>query len=474
MRPVLKRIPLTARVALVAAGLMVLLGIVASQQVLRTLGLVQTERIRELATTHVEALSVALGPLVLRNDVWEVYDTLERAASASSKGRIAFTAVSDASGQVLAASDPFRAPTGSPFEALAQEAQALAGLNFSGSQATIRLTAPLVFQGRRVGRIATELNVADLVAERARVARLLVLWNAIATGGLALVGFFAMRRMMAPVTTLAEKMSVSAEAPEPITDRDLLSMESEFGRLARTYNTMANAVREKAEAERRLAERERFVSLGRLSSSLAHEINNPLGGLLNATDTIQTYADNPEVVRKSTELLERGLRHLRDVVRVTLEQNRIDRAGSPAGPDDFEDLQLLIGPEIRRRAQNFVWEIEVGQVTLARFPSAQLRQILLNLLLNACSAAGQGGEVSLRATEEETGLRLRIVDSGPGLDDAARQRLLSSDPVPPGGGVGLRLVHDLVHDMNGKIEVQRTGGANAIELVLPYAKEVDN
>ncbi len=70
---------------------------------------------------------------------------------------------------------------------------------------------------------------------------------------------------------------------------------------------MTTAVEARAEAERRLAERERFVSLGRLSSSLAHEINNPLGGLLNAADTIVTYADRPEVVRESGNLMLRGL-----------------------------------------------------------------------------------------------------------------------------------------------------------------------
>lgn len=473
MKQAFRRIPLSARVAFVAAGLMVILGLVASQLVLATLGRVQTERIRELATTHVEALSVALGPLVLRNDVWEVFDTLERAASTSDKGRILFTAVSNASGQVLAASDPLRAPVGSPFDEISRGAQNLDELSIPLTLDNIQVSAPLIYQNRMVGRITSELNVRDIVAERTRIARLLIWWNTIATVVLALVGFLTTRRMMAPVAHLAERMRVSADEPQPISDRELLATEGEFGQLARTYNTMANAVREKAEAERRLAERERFVSLGRLSSSLAHEINNPLGGLLNATDTIQAYADNPDVVRKSAELLERGLRHLRDVARVTLEQNRIDREGSRASREDFEDLHLLIGPEIRRRAQRLVWEIELGEAVLARYPSAQLRQILLNLLLNACSAAGRAGEIGLRATEAENGVRFRVSNSGPGLTGAARQRLLSSDPVPPGGGVGLRLVHDLVQDMNGSIDVRRISGANEIEVVLPFKQDVD-
>jgi len=82
---------------------------------------------------------------------------------------------------------------------------------------------------------------------------------------------------------------------------------------------MVHAIKAKADAGHRLAERERFVGLGHLSASLAHEIYNPLGGLLNATDTIQTYADKPEVVRRSADLLARGLKHMRNVAKATLE-----------------------------------------------------------------------------------------------------------------------------------------------------------
>src|SRR5690606_5363424 len=106
---------------------------------------------------------------------------------------------------------------------------------------------------------------------------------------------------------------------------------------------------------------------GRLSSSLAHEINNPLGGLLNATDTIRRYADRPQVVRQSADLLERGLRHLRDVVRATLDENRIDHGGARLGRRDFEDLRLLIEPEVARQGQSLDWRVEAMPDQLSRW-----------------------------------------------------------------------------------------------------------
>ncbi len=84
------------------------------------------------------------------------------------------------------------------------------------------------------------------------------------------------------------------------------------------------------------------TGLGRLSSLLAHEINNPLGGLLNATDTIRSYADRPEVVKQSAELLDRGPHHLRDVARAMLGQYWLDRRGMPLSAEDFADLRLLV------------------------------------------------------------------------------------------------------------------------------------
>lgn len=148
-------------------------------------------------------------------------------------------------------------------------------------------------------------------------------------------------------------------------------------------------------------------------------MNNPLGGLLNATDTIRSYADRPEVVRSSAELLDRGLRHLRDVSRVILEENRLDRSGRSLSSADFEDLRLLFEPEVQRRGQGLGWDIAADDPALRGVPSAPVRQIALNLLLNASSAAGQAGQVGFRVCDGDGQVQLEITDDGPGLPGAA-------------------------------------------------------
>lgn len=460
-------LPLSAKVPLIAAGMMVLVGIVASQQVMSSLGAVQEERLRELARLHVDGLTIALGPSVLRRDVWEVYDTLDRATQAMAGQRLILTVVADEGGKVIAASDPLRAPVDSDLGTMLDAAQAVDDIRLREAEPHVRVLSDLDYQGRTVGKILSELDVSDLVAERQRVRVWLLAGNAVATLVLALGGYLAMRRMLRPVSDLAAHMARAEGAPEPIPAHRIPKGDTELGRLFQTFNAMTGAAAAKAEAERRLAERERFVSLGRLSSSLAHEINNPLGGLLNAADTIRTYADRPDVVRDSVDLLDRGLRHLRDVARVTLEQNRMDRTGLPLKPEDFDDLKLLFAPETSRLGQNLEWQIDAKAMAMTTLPAAPVRQIALNLLLNASTAAGEGGSVGCTATNRPEGLCLSIWDTGNGLPPEAQARLLSDDAVTHGGGVGLRLVRDLVRGLGGRIDYFRTPDRSIVQVVLP-------
>lgn len=445
---------------------MVLFGLAASQQVLSTLGRLQDARLQEYARLHVEGLAVALGPFVLHKDVWEVYDTLDRARANAEGQRILFTVVADDRGRVLAATDPLRAPVDSDIAAFAQDALPVEAVTASSGAPVVRVEAPLSVQGRDVGRIVTELDVSDLAAQRRSATLALVAGNALATLILVIAGYIVVARMLKPVELLTQHMGQTDGTPHPIPESSIPRSDSVLTRLMRNFNQMAGAIDARAEAERRLAERERFVSLGRLSSSLAHEINNPLGGLLNATDTIRTYADRPEVVRQSADLVNRGLRHLRDVSRVILEENRLDRSGRPLSTTDFEDLRVLFEPETSRRHQRLDWDITVVEDTVSRFPSAPVRQIVLNLLLNASAAAPEGGTVTFSAREAEGALRLAVSDDGPGLSDAARSRLLSEAPVEPGSGVGLRLVRDIVASLGGRIDYHRSDGLTRIDVSL--------
>ena len=467
----LSDIPLLVRLPLLAAALMVLVGIFASQQVLTALTRFQEQKLRELAQVHLDGLSIALTPAVLRQDVWEIYDTLDRAAVVGQGMRATMTVVADASGRVLAASDPLRVPTGAAMSDFAGAAQSVDELSLDNAGNQLRVLVPLLSQGQTIGSIAAELDVTDLAEERRQTAVTLLMANAAATLALAAGGMLLMWRMLRPISTLTQHMGQGSGATDMIPEAEIPKGDTEIARLFHTFNAMVTEVRARGEAERRLAARERFVSLGRLSSSLAHEINNPLGGLLNAVDTVRTYADRPDVVRESADLLDRGLRHLRDVARATLDFNRTDMSDTPLSSKDFDDLKLLVSPEVARFGQTLIWQTGAADADLAALPAAPVRQVALNLLLNAAAAAGHGGRVGLATEVTGPHLRLTISDSGQGLSPDAYARIFGDGPGEPGGGVGLRLVRDLTRGLGGRISHERRLSETVLSVVLPILRE---
>lgn len=451
IRQAWRRWPVTLRVALATGALMILLGLVASQRVLSTLSALQNERLQEVAQSHVDAMRVALGPLVLHRDIWEVYDTLDRAQSEGAGERIRFTAIADDGGRILASTDPARAPIDMAIADLTEGAVPASDVAAGRGGNLVRIQEPITVHGRDVGQILTELDVSDLVTQRRATTIALLAANALATLAVALAGYFVVRSLLKPMELLTGHMAAADGTPYPVSEHDIQDAGKTFAPLLRNFNGMLGAIDARREAEQRLSERERFVSLGRLSSSLAHEINNPLGGLLNATDTIRTYADRPEVVQESAEILDRGLKHLRDVSHVILAENRRDRTSTLLSARDFDDLKVLFDPEALRRRQAVEWDIADPGNTMGAFPAAPIRQITLNLLLNASAAAGDGGRVGFQVRPEAAGLNLVITDNGRGLSDQAKKRLLTETPLEPGGGVGLRLVRDLVEALGGEI-----------------------
>lgn len=450
------RWPLSIKAPAVVAIFMLVVSVIMTNAVLGRLRETQERHLASMSSVYLNGLASALIPYVLRADVWEIFEIIERGAALEGEFGRASVVVVDAKGTTLAASDPRAAPVLSRQDDLDRRFTDNAVLVVDAPSARAFARRSLVYQNRRIGTVYADFDIRHLLREREEVLRALVLTNAIIALLLATLGYWVVRRMLRPLSLLSHHLEAGVSgAVEPIPDSELRLTTSEHARVFRRFNALAAAVSEREAMARELAREEHLASLGRLASGMAHEINNPLGGLFNAIDTLKAHGDKPAVRRSSVDLIDRGLRGIRDVVRSTLATYRADRDPRPMTADDYSDLRLLVRSEANRRAIALDWTIEVagnGQ------PAATtIRQIALNLLLNALNATPEGGRVAFNAIGASGSLELEIHDQGSGLTRDAEAVLLdaASAPTPlrDGTGLGLWMTCRLTREAGGAIDV---------------------
>ncbi|WP_170937043.1 MULTISPECIES: HAMP domain-containing sensor histidine kinase [Rhodomicrobium] len=467
--------PIAIKVPLLVMLLMLAISFVITNTVLTRLAQTQERHLQTLSRAYLDGLGGTLLPHILREDVWEVFDTLDRARSVYAGLNAVTTIVLNPAKRVIAASDPKAFPTGQ-----AVTPDLLAGLGVDGrllideDKGTARMLDAVRLQGQAVGSVYTELDVSALMAERRSVLWQLIATNALLTLFLMAAGTWAVRRMLRPVRTLGSVLDRGSDGPvEIIPDAQLGSATSEFGRLFRRYNAMARAANERLHLAESLAEKERLASLGRLASGMAHEINNPLGGLFNALDAVKRYGDRESVRESSVRLLERGLNGIRDVVRATLMTYRQPDEPRSLKRDDIEDLQYLVQPALRQKDLTIDWRNDLGSDL--PLPAAAVRDTVLNLLLNACAVSPEGGLVSLTADADAHSFEISVGDCGPGMPDAYRAFLengsAASGPMKSGAGLGLWMVRRLLDASGGSANIEAGPAGTTIRLTLPFERE---
>ncbi len=471
-----RSIPVSYRVPMLVALLVVIVSAAISERVLDRLSRTQEGFLKGLAETYLDGLSSAVVPAVLRSDVWEVFDALDRSSASYKTLAPIETVVTGADGRVLAASDPNRIATYSELPEAYLNRYSSNVVSIDETTLTGFARRELVYQGQPIGTIHATFDVSHLFAERREILVTLLVTNGVLAALFSLGGFWLVRRMIGPMRVLENHMRAAAHGvAEPISLREIPTGDAEVAGLFRGYNALVHAERERANFAMQLAEEEKLSSLGRLASGMAHEINNPLGGLFNAIDTLKQHGQTPGVRETSIRLIERGLAGIRDVVEAALATYRPDRSHRPLTSEDFEDVRLLLKPELRRKRQRLAWDVVWHGTDQISIKGGPVRQAILNLLLNASAATPEGGEISFVATGAADRLTIGIGDEGPGIPADITGILLDHDPGPAvraGRGLGLWMVRRVVDDLQGTIEIGgKSGGGTMITLLLPLEWE---
>lgn len=282
-------------------------------------------------------------------------------------------------------------------------------------------------------------------------------------------------RMAKPLVALSRLMSRMTQTLPERLEPDLYPYRDELGQLFVAYNRMAQALREKSVLEGEMVKSERLAAIGRLTAGIAHEINNPLAGLVTAVDTLKQRRDLDEKVLRHLDLIERGLMQIRDTVAALLVQTRAQPRALSA--QDLDDVRTLVQPQISKRRIALEWQVDMpAQLPV---PASLVRQILINLLLNAIQAAGEGGHVglSLSAADSPGGqLALRVRNDGAQLSDEQISHLFEpfSSSREGGHGLGLWVTYQIVSQLGGRIAAENAAGEVRFSVCLPLGAQPCN
>lgn len=273
---------------------------------------------------------------------------------------------------------------------------------------------------------------------------------------------------------------VARAAPQEFTaeKREVLTVLS--GHLAVAIEN-CQLLEEKVKLERQLAERERLAVLGQMAATVAHEVKNPLSAIKSIT---QVMREDKEVSRE----------YARDLDLINGEVDRLNRTVSqllsfsrPAvvAAAPLRLREIVGGVLALTRAETEPRQIKVS-VNLLADPSfdgeqtAALKEILLNLVLNAAQAVPNGGAINIESQESPPErLQLSVTDDGSGVPAALQARIF--DPFfttkQRGTGLGLAIVARRVRELDGEIRIVspvHAGQGARFELALPPAKLRDN
>ncbi|HMP73872.1 MAG TPA: PAS domain S-box protein [Kiritimatiellia bacterium] len=229
------------------------------------------------------------------------------------------------------------------------------------------------------------------------------------------------------------------------------------------------------EKQRDVLERtDRLTSLGVLAAGMAHEINNPLQGMLSHLHLVRKHLENEESVQTSLEMVSKGIETIAALVRklLILGKTKDDAGETVDCREALEFVIQLLSNQFRKSRVTLVTSLPVEPLSLG-ISRRYLIQVLLNLLINAKDAMPKGGTVRVKAWREESRAHLSIADEGVGIPADRLPNIFQpffTTKDTKGTGLGLSVADSLVRSAGGTIDVDsRPGKGTTFTLHLPLA-----
>jgi len=465
--------------------------IISSTLLLRSYQELKSDLLRD-ATRQGRTMATTLFQAVLHDQVWRAYEIIKAPFARDSEdnpGQAESFVVLDQRGQVYVSSSPEAMPMLSDFGQVSPEFAALIDtITQPGNETRVLepdgsdhlfVATPIREEQGHLGTLVQIYSKKVLQSRFQKSAGQAALIALLVIVLLLPIGWYWGQRTAVPLVRLTERMEeLGRRLPDNLAP-ELYDYQDELGRLYRAYNRTLQELRGKAEIERQMIHSERLAAIGKLTAGIAHEINNPLLGMLTALNTLRHHGEPGPRTLKTLTLLERGLMQIKDTVGALLVEAKVK--SRDLSPQDVDDVRTLIEPQAREKGVSLRWDSQLNEPL--SLPSTPVRQVLINLLLNAVQASVPGGEIVVTLTQSakttvagadagET-LSMVVINGGQTLTDTQTAHLFEpfANDDERGRGLGLWVCYQIARQLGGDIAVEsemRDGlGQTRFEVVLP-------
>ncbi len=253
----------------------------------------------------------------------------------------------------------------------------------------------------------------------------------------------------------------------------------EIGTLSRSFNHMTNELQEREKklsmANAALVQSEKLAAFGQLGAGIAHEVKNPLAGILGYTQLALRKLDEESPFRKNLKIIETETRRCTEIISNLLKFARQDSAlMEPIDINTVVEAALQIVDH-----QLGVNNIKISKQLATGLPlcngnANQLQQAIMNFAINAQQAIGSDGGNFAVSTQQDAhgGVTIIIDDDGPGIPEEIRDKVFepffTTKPAGQGTGLGLSVTYGIIKDHGGEIRIEDApAGGTRIRVSLP-------
>lgn len=278
-------------------------------------------------------------------------------------------------------------------------------------------------------------------------------------------GVYWARKMAAPLLQLSETMNrITPNLPE-LDDINLEETKDEVGQLAKSFRTMLGELKGKEQLQQQIIISDRLAAIGRLAAGVAHEINNPLGGMLNAISTYKRHGVQDTLTLKTLSILERGLQQIKETVAALLVETKTQTRSFDL--NDVTDICTLVQSDVSEKQVKLTCNIDIAKAQPVS--STLVRQIIINLLLNAIHATQSQGYVHLHIWCDSTDLCIEVSNDGSYIPKEKISYLFEpfTSLNQGGNGLGLWVIYQIVQQLGGVITVQSDQDETRFTIQIP-------